>query len=90
MIASLRVSVFPTKLALTELSSGSFIQWKKCSDDTSVIHHQSGQLVVEGESTFNSSRVMEEGDVIKEDEDGEDGIRFTTLESRFENNIGKL
>ena len=28
---------------------------------------------------------MEEGDVTKEDEDDEDGIRFVTLESRFEN-----
>ena len=28
---------------------------------------------------------MEEGDVTKEDEDNEDGIRFVTLESRFEN-----
>ena len=28
---------------------------------------------------------MEEGDVTEEDEDGEDGIRFVTLESRFEN-----
>ena len=27
---------------------------------------------------------MEEGDVMKEDEDDEDGIRFVTLESRFE------
>ena len=31
-----------------------------------------------------SSRVVEEGDVTKEDEDDEDGIRFVTLESRFE------
>ena len=29
---------------------------------------------------------MEEGDVTEEDEDYEDGIRFVTLESRFENN----
>ena len=28
---------------------------------------------------------MEEGDVTEEDEDDEDGIRFETLESRFEN-----
>ena len=28
---------------------------------------------------------MEEGDVTEEDEDYEDGIRFVTLESRFEN-----
>ena len=27
---------------------------------------------------------MEEGDVKEEDEDDEDGIRFVTLESRFE------
>ena len=32
-----------------------------------------------------SSRVVEEGDVTEEDEDEEDGIRFVTLESRFEN-----
>ena len=32
-----------------------------------------------------SSWVVEEGDVMKEDEDDEDGIRFVTLESRFEN-----
>ena len=35
-----------------------------------------------------------EGDVTEEDEDDEDGIRFVTLESRFENKetvlIGKL
>ena len=28
---------------------------------------------------------MEEGDVMEEDEDEEDGIRFVTLESRFKN-----
>ena len=28
---------------------------------------------------------MEEGDVTEEDKDDEDGIRFVTLESRFEN-----
>ena len=28
---------------------------------------------------------MEKGDVTEEDEDDEDGIRFVTLESRFEN-----
>ena len=28
---------------------------------------------------------MEEGDVTEEDEDDEEGIRFETLESRFEN-----
>ena len=28
---------------------------------------------------------MEEGDVTEEDEEDEDGIRFPTLESRFEN-----
>ena len=32
-----------------------------------------------------SSRVVEEGDVTEEDENDEDGIRFVTLESRFEN-----
>ena len=33
---------------------------------------------------------MEEGDVTEEDEDDEDGIRFVTLESRFESNSLKL
>ena len=33
-----------------------------------------------------SSRVMEEGDVMEENEDDEDGIRFVTFESRFKNN----
>ena len=28
---------------------------------------------------------MEEGDLTEEEEDDEDGIRFVTLESRFEN-----
>ena len=32
-----------------------------------------------------SSQVLEEGDATEEDEDDEDGIRFVTLESRFEN-----
>ena len=32
-----------------------------------------------------SSRVEEEGDMTEEDEVDEDGIRFVTLESRFEN-----
>ena len=32
-----------------------------------------------------SSRVVEEGDVTEEDEGDEDGIRFVTLESPFEN-----
>ena len=33
-----------------------------------------------------SSRVVEvKGDVTEEDEDDEDGIRFVTLDSRFEN-----
>ena len=51
---------------------------------------ESLQLAVEGEGSFNliiqreSSRVVEEGDVTKEDEDDEDGVRFVTLESRFE------
>ena len=31
------------------------------------------------------SRVVEEGDMTEEDEDHEDGIRFVTLESRFDN-----
>ena len=32
-----------------------------------------------------SSRVVEEGDVTKEDEEDEDGICLVTLESRFKN-----
>ena len=32
-----------------------------------------------------SSPVVEEGDVTEEDGDYEDGIRFVTLESQFEN-----
>ena len=32
-----------------------------------------------------SSRVVKEGDVTEENEDDEDGIRFVTLEPRFEN-----
>ena len=38
-------------------------------------------------------RRAKEGDVTKEDEDDEDGIRFVTLESRFENKetvLGKI
>ena len=41
-------------------------------------------IVQPGRSAL-SSRVLEEGDVTEEDEDDEDGIRFVTLESRFEN-----
>ena len=41
-------------------------------------------IVQPGRSAL-SSRVVEEGDVTEEDEDDEDGIRFVTLESRFEN-----
>ena len=33
---------------------------------------------------------MEEGDVTEEDEDDEDGIRFVTLESRFENKTTRI
>ena len=32
-----------------------------------------------------SSQFLEEGDVTEEDEDVDDGIRFVTLESQFEN-----
>ena len=55
---------------------------------------ESLQLAVEGEGSFNSIvqryRVESwnlEGEVTEEDEDDEDGngIRFVTLESRFEN-----
>ena len=60
------------------------------SDTSSSFDVESLQLAVEGEGSFNSigqrlsSRVVEEGDVAEEDEDDEDGIRFVTLESRFE------
>ena len=60
------------------------------SDASSSCDVESLQLAVEGEGSFNSigqrlsSRVVEEGDVAEEDEDDEDGIRFVTLESRFE------
>ena len=59
------------------------------SDTSSCV--ESLQLAVEGEGSFNidrsalSSRVVKEGDVTEENEDDEDGIRFVTLESRFEN-----
>ena len=33
---------------------------------------------------------MEEGDVTEEDEDDKDGIRFVTIESRFENKENSL
>ena len=38
-----------------------------------------------GVGETNCSQGMEEGDVTEKDEDEEDGIRFSTLESRFEN-----
>ena len=59
------------------------------SDTSSLCDVESLQLGVEGEGSFNSilqrlsSWIVEE-DVMKEDEDDEDGIRFVTLESRFE------
>ena len=58
------------------------------SDTSSSCDVESLQLAMEG--SFNSivqrwsSRVVEEGDVTKEDEDDKDGIRFVTLESWFE------
>ena len=64
------------------------------SDTSSSCDVESLQLAVEGEGSFNSIvqryRVESwnlEGDVTEEDEDDEDGngIRFVTLESRFEN-----
>ena len=64
------------------------------SDTSSSCDVESLQLAVEGEGSFNSIvqryRVGSwnlEGDVTEEDEDDEDGngIRFVTLESRFEN-----
>ena len=64
------------------------------SDISSSCDVKSLQLAPEGEG-FNSivqpgrsaltSRVLEEGDVTEEDQDDEDGIRFVTLESWFEN-----
>ena len=61
------------------------------SDTSSWCDVESLQLAVEGEGSFNSigqgywsSRVVE-GDATEEDEDDEDGIRFVTLESQFEN-----
>ena len=61
------------------------------SNDTSSRNVESLQLAVEGEGSFKfdrsaqKSRVVEEGDVTEEDQDDENGIRFVTLESRFEN-----
>ena len=60
------------------------------SDTSSFCDVESLQLAVEGEGSFDSivqrysSRVVEEGHVREEDEDDKDGIRFVTLESRFE------
>ena len=54
-------------------------------DTSSSCDAESLQLAVEGEGSALSSRVTEKGDVTEEDEDDEDGIRFVTLESRFEN-----
>ena len=77
---------------------GGFIQWKISSNDelssdtSSSCDVESLQLTVEGEGSFKSivqrcrvGRVVEEGDVTEEDEDDEDGIRFVTSESLFEN-----
>ena len=61
------------------------------SDTSSSCDVESLQLAVEEKGSSNSivislsSRLVEEGDVTEEDEDDEDGIRFVTLESRFEN-----
>ena len=62
------------------------------SDTSSSCDVESLLLALEGEGSFNSShrsalssQVVEEGDVTEEDEDHEDGIRFVTLESRFDN-----
>ena len=61
------------------------------SDTSSSCDVESLQLALDGEGSFNSIvqryRVgsVEEGDVTEEDEDDEDGIRFVTLQSRFEN-----
>ena len=64
------------------------------SDTSSSCDIESLQLPVEGEGSFNlivqryrvgSWEKQGEGDVTEEDEDDEDGRRFVTLESRFEN-----
>ena len=55
------------------------------SDTSSSCDVESLQLAVEGEGSFNSSPVLEEGEVTEEDGDDEDGLRFVILESRFEN-----
>ena len=62
------------------------------SDTSSSCDVESLQLAVEGKGSFNSivqryqvRSGVEEGDVTEEDEDDEDGIRFVTWESLFEN-----
>ena len=62
------------------------------SDTSSSCDVESLQLAVEGKGSFNSivqryqvRSGVEEGDVTEEDEDDEDGIRFVTSESLFEN-----
>ena len=61
------------------------------SDTSSSCEVESLQLALEGEGSLKfhrsalSSRVVEEGDVTEEDEEDEDGIRFVTFESQFEN-----
>ena len=62
------------------------------SDTSSSCDVESLQLAVEGECSLNSivqryrvAGVVQGGDVTEEDKDDEDGIRFVTLESLFEN-----
>ena len=79
---------------------GGFIRWKKSSDDelssntSASCDVESLQLAVEGEGSFyyivqryrvGSWKKREEGDVTEEDEEDEDGIRFSALESQVEN-----
>ena len=61
--------------------------WSNTSSSCDV---ESLELAVEGEDSYFdcsalSSWVVEEGEVTEGDEDGEDGMRFVTFESRFEN-----
>ena len=50
-----------------------------------VTHHLRVMLSRCSNRSALSSWVVEEGDVTEEDEEDDDGIRFATLESRFEN-----
>ena len=63
-----------------ELSSDTIFLW--CG--VAAVSGRGGRLFLFDCSAL-SSRVVEEVDMTEEDEDDEDGIRFVTLESRFEN-----